>query len=168
MLCKKILFPLLMTGLAAVTLGAQDVRVGVQAAVVFPSGDLGDGAGLGLQGGGHVRWAFAQGHGLMARADVTVFSDRNDAKSTSLAAAVDYTYHFDRNQQGFYVLAGLCVQDYHREFPDGTLNDNGLGLDLGVGYDLDRHFGVQARVTSQSASYSTTLTSLNLGVTYSF
>ena len=65
------------------------------------------------------------------------------------------------------MLAGLSDQNYHTGFPDFSRNDNGLGIDLGVGYDLDRHTGLQARYTTNSFS-GYTYSALNLGVTYTF
>ena len=150
-------------GLMAAPLAAQDVRFGVQGAVSFPTGDLSDVANLGLQLGAHARWNFHEGHGLMARVDLTSYSRNDGYGSSSLGAGADYTYHLSRNQRGFYFLAGLSVQDYSRDFPDGTAHDSGLGLDLGAGYDLDRNFGLQARVTSIDAGHAT-LAALCLGV----
>ena len=162
-----LILPVLALGLAAAPLAAQDARFGVQGALAFPTGDLGDNAGVGVQLGGHVRWNFGQGQGLMARADFTSYGSRYGVDTSSFALAADYTYHPHRDQLGIYLLAGLSFQDCHRSFPDGAVNDNGLGLDLGVGYDLNRNLGLQARITSQSADNGN-LTALNLGVTYTF
>ena len=164
---NQVLLPALLTLLVGIPLAAQDVRFGVQGALSIPSADLSDNADLGLQFGGHARWDFGRGHGLMARADLTYYGQKNDVTTSSLALAGDYTYHFERRQRGFYVLAGLSMAAYTRDTPDGTLNDNGLGIDLGVGYDVDRNLGLQARVTNHAFDQAT-MTALNLGVTYTF
>jgi hypothetical protein len=154
-------------GLMAVPLAAQDVRFGVQGAVSFPTGDLSDVANLGLQLGAHARWNFHEGHGLMARADWTTYGSKNDVSTTSLGLGADYTYHFTRSQEGVYVLAGLSLLDYNQDFQGYSVDNNALGIDFGVGYDVDRHLGLQARVTSHNLDH-VTMTALNLGVTYTF
>jgi hypothetical protein len=53
----------------ALSLSAQDVRFGVQGALALPDNDLTDNADAGLQLGGHVRWDFGRGHGVMAPGD---------------------------------------------------------------------------------------------------
>jgi hypothetical protein len=151
----------------AVSLSAQEVRFGVQGALAIPTGDLGDIADAGLQLGGHAKWDFNQGHGIMARVDATFFGQNDGVNVTNLAVAADYTYHFQRRQRGLYVLAGLSDQNYHTSYDGYSQNNNGLGIDLGVGYDLDRHLGLQARYTTADIS-SATYAALNLGVTYTF
>lgn len=148
-------------------LSAQDARFGVQAALAFPVNDLTDNAGLGLQVGGHVRWDFGSGHGLMVRADVTFYTSKDGASTTSQGVGADYTYHFDQNRRGFYVLAGVSMMSYNTSVPGTSFTNNGLGLDLGVGYDVHRNLGLQARYTTHSID-GATLSSLNLGATYTF
>ena len=163
----SLILPILAFSAVCLPLAAQEARFGVQAAVAFPTGDLSDNADLGLQFGGHVRWNFGSGNGLMARADFTTYGSKNDVSTSSFAVAADYTYHLNRNPLGLYFLAGLSMQDCHRDFPNGSIHDNGLGIDLGVGYDLNHNLGVQARITTQSADNGN-LTALNLGATYTF
>lgn len=81
--------------------------------------------------------------------------------------AADYTNHFERRQQGFYILAGLSVQNYPTSFQGYSQNNSALGLDFGVGYGLDRHFGPQARYATADIS-AATYSALNMGVTYTF
>ena len=162
---KKILTILIMG--SALALSALEPRFGVQGAVSLPTGDLSDNADAGLQVGGHAKWDFAGGHGVMARADMTFFGQNQGIDVRDLAFAADYTYHFERRPRGLYVLAGLSEQNYHTSFHGYSHNDNGLGLDLGAGYDLDRHVGLQARYTTNSFS-GMTYSALNLGVTYAF
>ena len=151
----------------ALALSAQDVRFGVQGALSLPTNDLADNANGGLQGGGHVRWDFNRGHGLMARADVTLFGKNDGVEVSDLAVAADYTYHFERRQRGMYVLGGLAQHNYHTSYRGSSRNDGGLGLDLGAGYDLNRNLGLQARYTTNNFS-DMTYSALNLGVTYTF
>ena len=151
----------------ALALSAQGVRFGVQGALSLPANDLADNADTGLQLGGHARWDFRNGHGLMARADATFFGQNDGVDVSSLAVAADYTYHFERRQRGLYVLAGLAQQNYRTSFHGDSQNDSGLGFDLGAGYDLDRNLGLQARYTTTNVS-DATYSALNLGVTYTF
>ena len=162
---KKTLTILIMG--SALALSAQQPRFGVQGAVSLPTGDLSDNAGAGLQGGGHATWDFTEGHGLMARADLTVYGQNQGVDVSDLALAADYTYHFERRPKGLYVLAGLSGQSYHTSFHGYSRTDHGLGLDLGGGYDIDRHVGLQARYTTNNYS-DITYSALNLGVTYTF
>jgi hypothetical protein len=161
------LLPILLTALAGIPLAAQNVRFGVQGALALPVGDLGDSANLGLQLGGHARWDFGQGHGLLGRADLNLYGSRNNFSSSSLGLGADYTYHLERTLHGLYFLAGLSLQDYHMDHSDHSFNDSGLGIDLGAGYELNRNLGLQVRYTSHSFNHST-LSALNLGVTYTF
>jgi len=140
---------------------------GVQGALAFPVNDLTNVANLGLQAGGHGRWDFGGGHGLMARADVTVFGSKDGASTTSFGAGADYTWHPDRNRRGVYLLGGVSLMSYGISFHGHSDSKNGLGLDLGVGYDFDRHMGIQARYTTHNIDHAT-LATLNLGVTYAF
>lgn len=152
---------------AALSLSAQEVRFGVQGALALPAGDLSDNADAGLQVGAHARWDLTQGHGLMARTDVTSFGQNDGVNVTDLAFAVDYSYHFERRQRGLYILGGLSEQNYHTSFQGYSRNDSGLGFDLGAGCDLSRNVGLQARYTINNFSYAT-YSALNLGVTYTF
>ena len=162
----KIAFSLLAMA-TALSLSAQDVRFGVQAAVVLPGSNLSDDANAGLALGGHARWAFQRGNGVIARADATFYGQNGGTNVTDLAFAADYTYHLSGHQTGPYILAGLSQHNYHTSFPDGSMDNNGLGLDLGAGYDLDRNLGLQARVTSNNFN-GFTYSALNLGATYTF
>ncbi len=152
---------------SALALSAQEVRFGVQGALSLPTSDLSDNADAGVQVGAHARWDFTGGHGVMARTDLTFYGQNQGVNVNGLAFAADYTYHFERRQRGLYALAGLNEQNYHTSFQGYSRNDSGLGFDIGAGYDLDRHMGLQARYTSNSFS-DMTYSALNLGVTYTF
>ncbi len=166
---SKAIIPVLITLASGAILAGATPRWGVQAALAVPTGDLSDTSSTGLQVGGHAKWNFGAGHGIMARADLTLYGQRYGFSDRSLGAGADYTYHLDRNQRGFYVLGGLSVVDYHWSTLDNRSHtDTALGPDLGVGYDLSRNLGLQARYTFHSGSDSSNLNSLNLGVTYTF
>ena len=162
---KKILTILIMG--SALSLSAQDLRLGVQGGVSLPAGDLSNNATMGLQLGGHLKLALRGGHGVMGRVDLTFYGQNSGTSVTDLAVGADYTYHVERRQQGLYLLAGLSQQNYHTGFPNFSRNDNGLGIDLGLGYDVDRHLGLQTRYTTNSFS-GLTYSALNVGVTYTF
>lgn len=153
--------------MGSLALAAQTPRFGVQAAISLPASDLSDNADLGLQAGGHVRWSFNHGQGIMARVDVASYGENDGVKVRGVALAADYLYHLERRDRGLYLLAGLASQHYHTAYDGYSDNDDALGLDLGVGYDLDRHLGLQARYTTSSLS-NVTYDALNLGVTYTF
>ena len=159
-------FTLILLG-SALSLSAQSVRFGVQAAVSLPTNDLTNNAYFGLQMGGHAKADLSEGHGIMARADVAFYSQNNDYNVSNYALAADYTYHFERNQIGPYVLAGVSQQVYHTSLHGLDTNDSGLGIDLGAGFDVDRNVGLQVRYTTNSFN-SYNYAAVNLGVTYTF
>ena len=154
-------------------LAAQSARFGVQAAVSVPNGDLNDYANLGLQFGGHGQWNFGNGHGLIGRIDAAFYGQKNDVTVSSLSGGADYTYHFERRPVGLYVLAGLTEARYTQDYSGSSYNSNSLGIDLGVGYDVDRNLGFQVRVTNHTFdndwnNNSLTMSSVNFGVLYTF
>lgn len=152
----------------ALSLSAAEPRFGAQAALSFPVSNLSDDGNVGLQLGGHARWHFKQGHGLMARADVAFYGSNNDTSVNAWGVAADYTYHVEQRPQGLYLLAGLSHLNYHASYNNHTWNDGNLGFDLGAGYDLDKHLGLQVRYTSTSLDHNRTYGALNLGATYTF
>ena len=163
----RLIVPLLLATATGFVLSAAEPRFGLQGALALPQADLSTSANPGLQFGGHAQWAFGQGHGLLARVDLTLYGQRNGTNASSLGGGADYTYHFDRNDRGFYFLAGATVLDYHYKFGNFTQTSNGLGVEVGGGYDVDRNLGFQLRYTTHSIDRAT-LGSLNLGVSYTF
>jgi len=159
---------LILTLGAALSLAAAEPHFGAQAALSFPFSTLSDNGYLGLQLGGHGRWYFGGGHGLMARADLAFYGSNKSTSVTGFDVAADYTYHLERRPEGAYLLAGLSQASYHTSFPNHSDNDSALGIDLGAGYDLDQHLGLQARYTTHSLGNDKTYGALNLGVTYTF
>jgi hypothetical protein len=160
------LVPALLLAAASAAGAAEPPAFGLQAAVAFPANDLTDVANLGIQFGGHGRWDFGHGHGLMGRADLTFYGSKDGASTDSIGAGADYTYHFDHNRRGVYLLAGVTFMNYSVSY-HGTHSHSGLGPDVGVGYDVDGHLGLQIRLTSHDVDHSN-LYSLNLGATYTF
>jgi hypothetical protein len=160
-------FPLMLAILAGPSLGAKDVQFGVQGGLALPMGDLSDTGSLGLGFGGHGRYDLGSGHGLMGRVDFTFYGQKSGVSTRDLGIAMDYTYHLDRHRRGVYLLAGVSLQDYTFSRSGYSNSRNGLGVDLGIGLDVDRNLGFQARVTTHNID-SATFTALNLGVTYTF
>ena len=99
--------------------------------------------------------------------DLAYYGQKFDISTSSLGLGADYTFHFDRHQRGLYWLGGVSIANYSRNTPSGKLNDNGLGVDLGLGYDLNRNLGIEARLTRHAFDQAT-MTALNLGVSYTF
>jgi hypothetical protein len=165
---RKVILPLVLAIASGAFLAAAQPQWGVQGALSVPTGDLSDSANLGISGGGNAKFDFGRGNGLMARGDLTFYGQKDGFSDSSAGVAADYTYHLDHRQRGIYFLGGLSVLDYRWSRSDGSNYDSSaLGLDLGVGYDVDRHVGLQARYTAHSVSDSE-LDALNLGVTYTF
>lgn len=158
------LTPMVLICLAGSPLLAEQPRYGLQGALAFPTGDLADSGDAGLQIGGHALWDLRQGMGIMARVDLTSYGRKDGYNASSFGAGADFLYHFDGNHRGLYAMAGLNLQNVSRDVPYGTIHDSGLGVDLGLGYDIDRNFGLQARFNAGPASLSAT----TLGVTYTF
>jgi hypothetical protein len=159
---------LILTLGTAFSLAAAEPHFGAQAALAFPVSDLGDDGYVGLQLGGHGRWYFKNGHGLMARADVSFYGSNKGTDVTGWGVGADYTFHVDQRPTGVYLLAGLSHINYHASYSNRTWNDGNLGINLGAGYDLDSHLGLQVRYTSTSLDHNRTYGSLNLGATYTF
>jgi hypothetical protein len=157
---------ILMTG-AALSLCGAEPRFGVQGGLSIPAGDLSDNAYLGLQAGAHAKWDLRDGHGLMPRIDLSTYGSHNGVSVNNAALACDYTYHFDRRASGPYALAGVNLSTYHTSGGGFSSNDSSLGLDLGAGYDVDRHLGFQGRYTTNSFS-GVTYGALTAAVTYTF
>lgn len=148
-------------------LPAADIRGGVQGGLSLPQGDLADVANMGLHLGGHLRWDYGRGHGLMARGEFTPYGKKNGVTTNTFLFGADYTYHIDRNRRGVYVLAGLSHLNANYSGWGRRSGDSGIGFSFGGGMDMDRNLGFQVRFNSHSVD-NATLASLNLGVTWTF
>ena len=159
--------PMALLAAGGILQSAEPPRFGVQGAISAPAGDLSDSSNLGLQLGGHAKWDFRYGQGLMARADLTLYGAKDGISTTAFGGGADYLYHVDQDQLGFYLLAGLTFLNYNFSGANHPDSSSGFGVDAGVGYDLDEHVGGQVRFTSHNQDGST-LSALNFGVTYTF
>lgn len=163
---KLALPTLLLIAAPAALSAAEPPAVGIQGALIFPVGDLTNAASPGIQLGGHARWDFGRGHGLMARADLGLYGSKDGTKVTSFGGGADYTYHVDRNRRGIYFLAGLSFMNYEVSH-GGSASRSGFGPALGLGYDHTRNLGFQLRYTNHNLD-GASMGSLNLGVTWTF
>jgi len=142
-------------------------RFGFEGAVALPSGNLSTTANNGFEVGAIGRWDMGGGRGLTGRIDLNLYAEKYSVTTTSLGIAADYTFHLTGSQRGPYFLIGPSILSYSQSVANATLNSSTLGLDLGLGVDLDDHVGILARWTSHYINH-TTWTVLNLGVTYTF
>ena len=157
-----------LVGLASLPLAADgDSRFGLEGAVSLPSGNLSTTANNGFEFGGIGRWEMSGGRGLTGRIDLNLYAEKYGVTTTSIGIAADYTFHLTGSQRGPYFLIGPSVLDYSQNLANTTLNSSSLGLDLGLGVDMDDHLGILARWTTHYIDH-TTWTVLNLGLTYTF
>jgi len=163
------LLPLLLTlPLCAQTPGRP--TFGFSAQLNAPTGDLqtdtdkGLGAGLSFL----VQWNLGHGHALRPRLDVNVFnvstyepSHSNYRESRNLSAVglgVDYLYYVSGTPRGFYLTAGAGVTRWDLAYTtsdrngnsytssyDSSKNTTSLGLAAGLGWQITRVFGLEAR-----------------------
>jgi len=158
--------------LAALPLGAQDVRFGVQLHANLPSADLKELADskAAFGGGAHLTFDLGQGHVLRPRVDYMIFPENKSfldasvpniaggkAKMDAISAGADYLYFFDGKDEGFYLTGGLSWNrwkfDYDYSIKVGqttvagsaTRSTSKVGAAAGVGFNLNRNFGVEAR-----------------------
>jgi hypothetical protein len=156
-------------GLAAHPLRADgDGRFGFEAAVSAPSGNFSDSANNGIEVGGIGRWDLGGGgRDITGRIDLNLYPQKYGISTSSLGVAVDWDFHFTGTHHGPYFLIGGSLLDYSQNVPNDNLNSSTLGLDLGLGVDIDDHLGILARWTTHYVDH-TTWTVLNLGFTYTF
>ena len=154
--------------LASLPLAADgETRFGVEGALALPHGNLSAQADTGFEIGAIARWEMGGGRGITARIDLDFFTEKAGFTTSSMGVAADYTFHILGGDRGPYFLVGASVLDYSQVQSGPTTSTNSLGLDLGVGADLDGHLGLLARWTTHYLAHST-WTVLNLGVTYTF
>jgi len=111
---------------------------------------------LGLQGTWDVA---APGHRLRARLDFTSFPSatvqslngtarREDDTVKALAVGLDYLYFFKHLPEGWYATGGGTINNWKQDNDSGDSKDhNALGVALGLGYQFNRTFGLEARGT---------------------
>jgi hypothetical protein len=156
-------------------LAAQDFRFGVQLHANLPSADLKDAADskAGFGGGAHMTWDLGGGSVIRPRIDYVVYPENKNfpdysisasangkAKLDNLSAGADYLYFFEGKDTGFYITGGISWNrwkfdyDYTYRIGNQTLSGsssrsaNKVGGAAGVGFNLNRNFGVEARYTA--------------------
>ncbi len=159
----------------AAPLAAQDFRFGVQVHANLPSADLKDAADskAGAGGGFHMTWDLGGGSVIRPRIDYVAYPENKNfpdyslsatangkSKMENLSAGADYLYFFDGKDTGFYVTGGLSWNrwtfDYDYTYKTGNVTVSGsasqtankVGGAAGVGFNLNRNFGVEARYTA--------------------
>jgi opacity protein-like surface antigen len=158
---------LLAFGTAA--LSAQETRVGVQAGLALPSGDLSRkemlGSDPGLNLGAHAVIDLGQGHAIRPRTDYAHFRENSmrwgsgfssTFKASNLSLGVDYLYFVNHRSTGLYLLAGISGNHWKidRGFDDllvgprsFNLTTTKLGYGAGVGFQVNRSWGMEAGYT---------------------
>lgn len=166
------MIPLIML---ATPLCAQDVRFGVQVHANLPSADLKDAADskAGAGGGFHMTWDLGGGSVIRPRVDYVAYPENKNfpdyslsatangkSKLDNLSAGADYLYFFEGKDTGFYVTGGLSWNrwkfDYDYTYKIGNVTVSGsssqtankVGGAAGVGYNLNRNLGFEARYTA--------------------
>jgi hypothetical protein len=165
----------LLAGSGAHSLQAGDkVAFGGAVSLNLPQGELKTdthdkvGGALAFQ----VAFDLGSGHLLRPKAEVNLFrvkdvkrsgSDTRDTvELTGLGLGVDYLYHFGGNaRQGAYALGGLSVQRWEVDYgsyshqgssssmsTEATRRRTSLGAALGLGYQVNSWFGMEARYTT--------------------
>lgn len=161
--------------LIASPLAAQDFRFGVQVHANLPTADLKEAADskAGAGGGFHMTWDLGGGNVIRPRIDYVVYPENKNfpdysvsasvsgkAKVDNLSAGADYLYFFEGKDTGFYLTGGISWNrfkyDYDYQYKVGPATVTGsasstankVGGAAGVGFNLNRHFGVEARYTA--------------------
>lgn len=153
------------------------VKIGGAIALALPTSDLkGDthnkvGYGAAFQ----VTFDLGKGHALRPRADLFVFdvkegrlpgTDRREVTElVNAGLGVDYLYYFGgKTDRGLYAIAGLSLQDWNVSTTTHDWDDHGsgdttqkvshrrtaLGGTLGLGYQVNSWFGVEALYATAS------------------
>lgn len=165
--------------LTAMSLAAQDVKVGVQAQVNLPMGDLktivdskvGPGAGV------HAQFNLGSGMAIRPRADFNTWSNADvltvTNKVSNLTLGGDFLYFVEgKATEGVFFLGGLSAVKWSYEKTEAGLKRNydttKMGLSFGVGYQWNATFGTEARYTHASMGYGNSGDTLSLGATLKF
>ncbi len=148
------------------------VKFGAAATLALPTADLkadtNDKVGYGAAF--QVTFDLGRGHALRPRADVTVYDvkerrvpgtdSREYTELVSYGLGADYLYYFGgRLDRGLYAIAGLGVQHWNVAITthdgdgnnmksysyDSSRRKTTLGGALGLGYQVNTWFGVEAR-----------------------
>ena len=163
---------------AALSLGAEAPRYGVQGLVNIPLGDLKDyvdskpGPGIGIHG----TFDLGDGHMLRPRLDYSVYPEASFASvkrtASNLSLGGDYLYFIAGKPEGLYLTAGLSVMRWSLESKPDTLNrtrdTTKFGLAAGVGYQWNATVGTEARLVHSRVARDFKADALQAGVTIRF
>jgi hypothetical protein len=174
---------LLTLALAATTLAAQDVKLGVQAQANLPMGDLKTlvDSKLGVGAGVHAQFAIGGGLAVRPRLDFNTWSEtdvnglsttvRNKVSNISLGG--DVLFHVEgKTTEGIYFLGGLALVKWSYEETTAGVKRNydasHLGLSVGMGYQWNASFGTEARYVRSTLGNGYNGDSLSVGATLKF
>lgn len=163
---------------AALSLGAEAPRYGVQGLVNVPLGDLKDyvdskpGPGIGIHG----TFDLGDGHMLRPRLDYSVYPEASFASvkktASNLSLGCDYLYFIAGKPEGLYLTAGLSAMRWSFETkgapPTLPGNTTKFGLAAGVGYQWNATVGTEARLVHSRVARDSQADALQAGVTIRF
>jgi len=163
---------------AALSLGAEAPRYGVQGLVNLPLGDLKDfvdnkpGPGIGVHG----TFDLGDGHMVRPRLDYSIYPEATfgSVKQTAsnLSLGGDYLYFVAGKPEGLYLTGGLAVVRWSFESKLGTFKETSdttkFGLAAGVGYQWNATVGTEARFVHSRITRSFQANALQAGVTVRF
>ena len=146
--------------LAALSLRAVEVDLGLQAYGALPLGTFGDsahldrrpGLGLGLQ----VPIDLGEGHVLRPKLDFLTFRRNSDGftyRTDSWVLMADYLYYLTGEKEGIYLLGGAGLHTTRRDFSwllagqpaRGDGRTTGFAYNVGLGYAISPSMGVELR-----------------------
>jgi opacity protein-like surface antigen len=156
--------------IAGVPLKAQDkeIRYGVQASIVSPSGNLSYIASLGFGAAFSAEMALNETMAIRAKVDYILFGGKNESYSllgtsyetknsaSSIAVMGDFIYRLDFLQKGLYGAGGIGFVNnsskVEEKTPLGSFSvsgsDSGLAYSIGAGYDINSKMGFEAKYLS--------------------
>ena len=163
---------------AALSLGAEAPRYGVQGLVNLPLGDLKDfvdnkpGPGIGVHG----TFDLGDGHMVRPRLDYSIYPEATfgSVKQTAsnLSLGGDYLYFVAGKPEGLYLTGGLAAVRWSFESKLGALKETSdttkFGLAAGVGYQWNATVGTEARFLHSRIAKGFQANALQAGVTVRF
>ncbi len=174
---------LLTLALAATTLAAQDVKLGVQAQANLPMGDLKTlvDSKLGIGIGVHAQFALGGGLAVRPRFDFNTWSETDvnglptsvSNKVSNLTLGADALYYVEgKTTEGIYFLGGLALVKWsYEENAAGvkrSYDASHLGLSVGMGYQWNATFGTEVRYLRSSLGNGYDGDTLSIGATLKF
>jgi hypothetical protein len=165
--------------LAGSALPATDTAFGLQAAVMFPTGDLNTltNKSTGFGAGTHLMVDLGDGHVIRPRLDFFSYPGQSGYyKLQQFSGGADYVYFIDKKPtRGTYLVAGLGLasNSYETNFQPSYSRayTNPYGA-LGVGYQVHPNVGVEFRYISSrftdTRGVTSSVNSLGVGATVRF